>query len=67
MKLKIAISLSHKPKLLILDEPTFGLDPVARNELLEKYRIVKCSAEKFSSISSDDFVRYKKINMIMNY
>lgn len=31
-----------------------------KDELLEKYGIVKCSAKEFSSISSDDFVRYKK-------
>ena len=38
MKLKIAITLSHKPKLLILDEPTTGLDPVARNEILDIFQ-----------------------------
>ena len=31
-----------------------------KDELLEKYGIVKCSAEEFSSINSNDFVRYKK-------
>ena len=31
-----------------------------KDELLEKYGIVKCSTEEFSSINSDDFVRYKK-------
>lgn len=35
MKLGIAVALSHKPKLLILDEATSGLDPVARDEVLE--------------------------------
>ncbi len=35
MKLSIAAALSHHAKLLILDEPTAGLDPIARDELLD--------------------------------
>ena len=35
MKLAIAVALSHNPRLLILDEATSGLDPVARDEILE--------------------------------
>ena len=35
MKLSIAIALSHKPKLLIMDEATSGLDPIVREEILD--------------------------------
>ncbi len=34
MKLGIAIALSHGAKLLILDEPMNGLDPIARDDFL---------------------------------
>ncbi len=35
MKLSLAVALSHGSKLLILDEPTNGIDPVARDEIIE--------------------------------
>lgn len=37
MKLCIAFALSHKPKMLILDEATSGLDPVMRDDILEVF------------------------------
>lgn len=36
-KLGIAIALSHNAKLLLLDEATSGLDPVARDEVVEMF------------------------------
>ena len=35
MKLSIAAALAHKPKLLILDEATSGIDPIVRDEILD--------------------------------
>lgn len=36
MKLQLACALSHNAKLLVLDEATAGLDPMAREELLDE-------------------------------
>ena len=38
MKLSIAFALAHHPQLLILDEATAGLDPMARDEILDFLR-----------------------------
>ncbi|GAB6172467.1 ABC transporter ATP-binding protein [Paradesulfitobacterium aromaticivorans] len=35
MKFSLAVALSHHADLLIMDEPTGGLDPIVRSELLE--------------------------------
>ena len=37
MKLGLAVALSHHPKLLVLDEATSGLDPIARDDMLDVF------------------------------
>lgn len=57
MKLAIVAALSHGAKLLILDEATSGLDPMARDELLDIFndftRDENCSILLSSHIVSD--------------
>ncbi len=37
-RLNIACALTHRPKLLIMDEPTVGIDPQSRNHILESVK-----------------------------
>lgn len=37
-RLNIACALVHRPKFLIMDEPTVGIDPQSRNHILETIR-----------------------------
>jgi ABC-2 type transport system ATP-binding protein len=39
-RLNIGVGLLHRPKLLILDEPTVGVDPQSRNAILESVELL---------------------------
>jgi len=46
-RLNIACALVHKPKLVIMDEPTVGIDPQSRNHILES---VKALSQKGTTV-----------------
>ena len=37
-RLNIACAIAHRPKLIIMDEPTVGIDPHSRNYILESVK-----------------------------
>jgi ABC-2 type transport system ATP-binding protein len=40
-RLNIACSIAHRPELIIMDEPTVGIDPQSRNHILESVRTLR--------------------------
>ena len=40
IKYSLAVALSHNARLLILDEPTSGIDPVSRDEILDLFKLI---------------------------
>lgn len=51
-KLKILVAMSHNARLLILDEPTAGLDVLAREEILDMLRDYMIPGDRSILISS---------------
>ena len=49
---KLAQAIVHGPKLILLDEPTNGLDPEARQRMLELVRTIRDAGETHILISS---------------
>ncbi|WP_438824426.1 ABC transporter ATP-binding protein [Bacillus sp. JJ864] len=40
-RLNIACAIAHQPQLIIMDEPTVGIDPQSRNHILESIKTLK--------------------------
>jgi ABC-2 type transport system ATP-binding protein len=53
-RLNIAVGLIHRPRLLILDEPTVGVDPQSRNSILES--IERLSTEGMSVLYTTHYM-----------
>jgi ABC-2 type transport system ATP-binding protein len=59
MKVALASALAFRPKLIVLDEPLSGLDPLVRDELIEG--LLERAAESTIFISSHDLAEIETI------
>jgi ABC-2 type transport system ATP-binding protein len=69
VKAALLVALAHRPRVLILDEPMSGLDPLARDELIEilvKWRSEDTECIILSSHQIDDVARLADEVVILN-
>jgi len=67
-KLGLACALIHTPRLLFLDEPTFGVDPISRREFWEiLYRLLGTGLTIFLSTAyMDEAERAHRVGLMHN-
>jgi len=65
MKAALASSLAYRPKLIVLDEPFGGLDPLVRDQLIEG--ILDLAAESTVFVSSHDLAEIENFASHVGY
>ncbi len=60
-KLSLLLALAHDPSILILDEPTDGLDPIARDDFLEHVLSSVCDKPRTVLMSSHNLGDLQRI------
>ena len=65
MKAAFAISLAYRPKLIVLDEPFTGLDPLVRDELIES--LLERAPETTIFLSSHDLAEIESFASHVGY
>ena len=57
IKFQLAFAIAHKPRLLLMDEPTAGMDPIFRKEfyrlLRQQLEVLDCSVIMSSHLEDD--------------
>src|SRR6516162_9820491 len=65
MKLALASALAFHPRLIVLDEPFGGLDPLVRDQLIES--LLERAAESTVFISSHDLAEIESFSIHVGY
>src|SRR4029434_8554713 len=62
VKAALLLALARKPRLLALDEPTTGLDPIARHEVLGSLMEVRAASGRSVFFSSQNTLDVEQIS-----
>ena len=65
MKAALASALAYRPKLIVLDEPFGGLDPLVRDEVIEG--LIERASESTILISSHDLAEIENLASHIGY
>ncbi|HEV8180799.1 MAG TPA: ABC transporter ATP-binding protein [Candidatus Angelobacter sp.] len=65
MKAALASALAYRPKLIVLDEPFSGLDPLVRDELIES--LLERASDSTILISSHDLAEIESFSSHVGY
>lgn len=67
-RLSLAVALLHSPKVLILDEPTVGIDPILRKKIWEEFYELKKQGKTIivTTHVMDEAIKCDRLGLIYN-
>jgi ABC-2 type transport system ATP-binding protein len=67
VKAALLLALARRPRLLVLDEPTTGLDPIARREVLGELMAVLADEDRTILFSSHNTLDVEQISDVITF
>jgi ABC-2 type transport system ATP-binding protein len=67
-RLSLAVALLHSPRVLILDEPTVGIDPILRKKIWDEFYELKAQGKTIivTTHVMDEAIKCDRLGLIYN-